>query len=249
MEHCTDIHPETTVRELVGHYPAARRVFEEHGIDYCCGGNKSLSAAAEESETDLNELIGEVAEVIGAPPAPGDERNWYEASLTELASHIVERHHNFLKRELPRLETLIARVTNAHGEHHGEMLESLREVYLSLKGELDAHLQKEELVLFPYVTAAEAFRNGAGDRPPMHCGTVQNPIVQMECEHENAGGALEELRQLTDDYTLPDDACPSFAALYEGLQQLEADLHNHIHLENNILFPRALALERDIEAM
>ena len=152
-------------------------------------------------------------------------------------------HHGYMKAALPRLGSLVPKVLKAHAEHHGNVLRQVQTLFDALNAELSSHLMKEEQVLFPYIVALELhFRDGTA-KPPAPFGSARNPIRQMEREHESAGQALAKLREVTDNYTLPPDACPTFKAMYEELQRMEADLHQHIHLENNILFPRAIELE------
>jgi regulator of cell morphogenesis and NO signaling len=235
----------TTVRELVGRFPQTRLVFERYGIDYCCGGGKCLADAAHESQAALADLVRDLEAVLAASPtaAAPAEKDWYAAPLPELIEHILQVHHVYMKQALPRLRELTRKVLQAHGARHGEMLRRLYDLYAALDTELTTHLRKEEEILFPYIAAAEARRPGSPVGPAACFGSVGNPIRQMEAEHESAGGALAQIRKLTGDYALPDDACPTFRALYEELERMEADLHQHIHLENNILFPRAIAAE------
>jgi len=237
------VHGTTTVRELVGHFPRTRKVFEEFGIDYCCGGGKTLAEAAHASRTDVSALLAAIAEVISAPAAAAEisERDWYSASLHELVDQIINVHHAYMKDALPRIKELVRKVLHAHGAMHGNMLQRVNDLYLALYDELISHLQKEEALLFPCIVAAETHRRDASQWPAACFGPVENPIRQMEHEHENAGHVLVEIRAVTGDYRLPEDACPTFRALYEELVRMEGDLHQHIHLENNILFPRALA--------
>ena len=243
----TAIDPSTTVREIVGQYPRTRPVFEQAGIDYCCGGGCALADAASEQAVALDDLLARLTKAI---ESPHDEaklgRDWSAADPTDLVDHILDKHHTFMKAQLPRLAGLFDKVQRAHGEKHGDELASLRRVFDGLKAEIDEHLMKEEQILFPFIRELAAYEPGRGDKPVSHCGTVQNPIRQMYAEHDNAAHALEKMRELTADYTLPADACPTFAALCDGLQAIETDLHEHIHLENNILFPRAVALEDGI---
>ena len=181
-----------------------------------------------------------------AAPASGPEiaeRDWYTAPLHELVAHILQVHHAYMKEALPRVKELARKVLRAHGTNHGEMLQRVDDLYQALYDELSSHLLKEESVLFPYIVAAEAHRQGASERPAACFGSVGNPIRQMEHEHESAGQALVQIREVTDDFRLPEDACPTYRALYEELARMEGDLHQHIHLENNILFPRAIAAE------
>lgn len=234
-----------TVRDLVGRYPQTRPVFEKHGIDYCCGGAVSLADAAAKHGLKLSALLMELKTALQAAPAKAaaTERDWYAATLSELSANIVAKHHGYMKTALPRLRVLVTTVLNAHGEHHGDVLRPLQELFNALDAELSSHLMKEEQVLFPYLTALESHVREAAPLPQACFGSARHPIQQMEHEHESAGRVLAKLREVTRDYALPADACPTFAALYEELQRMEADLHQHIHLENNILFPRAIALE------
>jgi len=190
-------------------------------------------------------LLVAIEDAIDAPAsAPGvAERDWYTAPLPELVAHILQVHHAYMKGALPKVNELARKVLHAHGAHHGDMLQRVYDLYQALDDELSGHLRKEEAVLFPYIVAAEAHRQGAFESPAACFGSIENPIHQMEHEHESAGQTLMELRKMTGDYRLPEDACPTFRALYEELERMEGDLHQHIHLENNILFPRAIAAE------
>jgi len=222
-----------TVRDLVVQYPELRELLEKLGIDYCCGGRHTLQEAADEKHVDLAKVLDSLNEALAAPAKKGKPRDWSKAGLSELAEYIVARHHAFIKEQMPRLASILGKVVAAHGAKHGKTLWALRDVFAAFKAEIDAHLVKEETVLFPAIHEAAGRAAAAEHLAP--------PIRQMECEHESAGRALARMRELTSDYTLPDDACPTFAALYEGLAAVETDLHEHIHLENNILFPRVLA--------
>ena len=235
----------TTVRELVGRYPQTRKVFEQYGIDYCCGGGQYLADVARQSGLELPALTVALKESLQTEPnqAEPSDRDWYAAPLGELVTHIVEVHHGYMHMALPRLRVLIQKVVNAHGVHHGEMLRQVQQLFGGLDAELTQHLAKEEEILFPYIMALEVHARDGGSRPNACFDSVRSPIGQMEHEHESAGAVLGKLRQVTSDYRLPPDACPTFAAMYEEFQHMEADLHQHIHLENNILFPRATELE------
>ncbi len=237
-----------TVRELVLAQPAARRVLERYGIDYCCGGGQLLDEAIAEAGADRQEVLRAVQEAVEETARPGatQEPDWQGMSMTDMANHIERQHHTFMKRELPRVEELLARVRRAHAENHGPMLGELTRTFTGLRSEIEMHLMKEEQVLFPYLRQLQAYADGRGERPVIHCVTVLNPITQMRHEHEEAGVALARMRELTDDYTVPADGCETFRAAYEALQEMEADLHEHIHLENNILFPRAVELETTV---
>ena len=238
-----DIRPDMTVGELVVHFPQMRLRLEKMGVDYCCGGKRSLSAAAKQAGVEWPVLLAALKETGISDQKISAHTDWNSVSLSVLVDHIVNTHHAFLKEQLPRLDQLGARVEKAHAAEHGNMLSHLRQVYGALRAELEPHLMKEEQILFPAITGIDAFMTGTGTRPVVHCGSVAHPIRQMEHEHDSAGNALADLRQTTANYQLPPDACQSFAALYDGLQALEADLHEHIHLENNILFPKSIEQE------
>jgi regulator of cell morphogenesis and NO signaling len=241
------VNGKTTVGELAANYPQTRKILEKWGIDYCCGGKLDLKTAAQEKLVNLDMILAELTDAIEKPvPKESQERNWTQAALTELADHIEEKHHTFMKEQLPRLSMLLAKVKKTHGEKHGEVLAELEDVYISLREEIEMHLMKEEKILFPYIRQIEGYAKGTGPQPQMHCGSVANPISQMELEHDSAGHALERMRELTNNYAMPQDGCNTFAELYEGLAAMEADLHEHIHLENNILFPKAVELENSI---
>jgi regulator of cell morphogenesis and NO signaling len=237
----------TTVRELVGRYPQTRKTFEKYGIDYCCGGGRCLAEVAQERRAALTDLVRDIEAALAETSTKSAtvEKDRYVAPLHELSDHILQVHHTYMHEALPRIKELVRKVLNAHGTHHGAMLRQVSELYDALDAELTSHLRKEEEVLFPYIVAAEGHHQGGPEEPSACFGSVGNPIRQMEAEHESAGEALAQIRKVTGGYALPDDACPSFRALYEELERMEADLHQHIHLENNILFPRAIAAETD----
>lgn len=229
-----------TVGEIAAGNPAAVRVFEKLNIDYCCGGKRPLAEVCREKGLAADQLATEL-ERAAAPP---ENRDWSAASLTELADYIVSKHHSYLRQELPALSVRLAKVVEAHGASHGDSLHPLSYTFEGLESELVSHMMKEEMILFPLIRRMEEAERKGGGLPPAHCGSIRNPITVMEYEHDSAATALREMRRLTGDYAAPADACATYHALLNGLQALEADLHVHIHLENNILFPKALAAER-----
>jgi regulator of cell morphogenesis and NO signaling len=243
----TKIDKSITVGDLVVRYPQLRQTLEKLGIDYCCGGKRPLAAAAGEAGLQWDAVDAALTEALAAHPE-SEATDWNSASLSELTDHILDKHHVFTKEQLVRLDGLLQKVQRAHGEKHGEQLDQLRRLFDGLDAELSAHLLKEEQILFPAIKGIDAFVSGTGPRPVVHCGTIENPIRQMMLEHDHAGVVLADIRRLTGNYRLPADACQTFAALYEGLQALEADLHEHIHLENNILFPKSAEQEATMSA-
>lgn len=231
-----------TVRELAVTIPGATRIFEQLGIDYCCGGNHLLADACKKSNVAVEEVIVRLEAAERAVNSGDTPRDWQTESLTSLSAYIIDTHHFFTKQELARLETLLDKVCSRHGENHPE-LPALQGVFQQLKQDLIPHMLKEEQVLFPYIARMEEALGQQRPVPPPFFITVQNPVRMMMSEHDTAGDLLSEMRRVTGNYTLPPDACISYQSLYQGLGELEADLHQHIHLENNILFPRALQME------
>lgn len=235
--------PDQTVAEIVLRHPLLRPRLEQLGIDYCCGGKKTLLEAVKHAGLDLETVLTVLTNALAHSKAAASETDWTTASLTDLATHILDTHHLFTKAQLPRIDLLLAKVQKAHRASHGPLLDAVRSAFDPLRAELEAHLMKEEQILFPAIIAIDGFLSGRNEKPVVHCGSVAHPIRQMEHEHDGAGEILAKMRRLTHNYQLPEDACETFKALYEALAALEADLHEHIHLENNILFPGSIAQE------
>lgn len=236
---------ETTVRELVGRYSRTRPVFEEHGIDYCCGGTQTLAEASRKHGLDLEELVVALERALHTAPGTSNQSNkdWYAVPLNELVEHIVSVHHSFLRKEFPRLKSLEEKVLRAHGESHGNLLHRVHNLLAALDAELTEHLVHEEKVVFPQLLAAAHRVRDSQVKQAAAAGEVRSLIDRLEREHAKAGALLDQLRDTTSNYNLPEDACPTFKALYDGLQKVESDLHEHIHLENNVLFARVLKPE------
>ena len=229
-----------SVGELVAEKPSRSRVFEGFKIDYCCGGERKLGDACERAGVSADDVVAAIAE--SDRNGNGDAaRDWSKSPLGELIDHILNAHHAYLRRELPRLSEMAAKVARAHGERFPWVLEC-KQVLSELRDELDSHMMKEEQMLFPMIRQIEE----ADTAPSLHCGTLENPITVMEHEHDNAGNALRRLRELTKGFSPPPDACNTFRAWLDGLSELEADLHEHIHEENNILFPKAQRRESEL---
>ena len=230
------IAPETTVADIATSSPATIRIFQEHQIDYCCGGRIPLEQACAARglsvDTLLHELQAAVAPVSGEPV-------WANETLTALVRHIQARYHEPLRRELPRLEAMLDKVVSRHGDHLPETLLPLQRAFKQLQVELLVHMAKEDRVLFPFIVRLEAGEDVAVEDAFQW---IQSPIAAMEADHDEAGRALAFIRDVTGSFAPPEWACPTFRGLYYGLSQLEADMHVHVHLENNILFPRAARL-------
>ena len=231
-----------TVREVAVELPGATRIFEKLGIDYCCGGGKALEEACLAAGVSANKVIALLEEAGDTAVNTAEARDWNAAPLSDLVAHIVTKHHGFTREELTRLSDLLAKVCSVHGENHPE-LRRLQTIFQGLRSELTGHMSREEQVLFPYIENLEvAVMRGEPVPTPFFC-TVRNPIRMMMQEHDDAGQALRGLREVSSSYRVPADGCISFRTLYQALEEFEKDLHQHIHLENNILFPRAAELE------
>lgn len=226
-----------TVGSIVRDHPAVSRLFEQVKVDYCCGGQKTLDEACRQRGIDPQSFLAQLEDYVALETAP--EVNLTDLTLTELADHIERIHHAYLHEELPRLEKMVTKVAAVHGNKEPRLAQT-RDIFLALSAELAAHLLKEEQVLFPLIRQLES----SEALPVFHCGSVANPISRMGVEHDEAGVALAQLRQLTDDFTPPEWACNTYRALLDALATFEEDMHQHIHKENNVLFPQAILLER-----
>ena len=230
-----------TVRDIAASSLAAVKVFERHGIDYCCGGKRPLAEVCRERGLELEAVQGELDAALADSRQPAQD--WNAAPLGELIEHIVGTHHEYLRRELGPISERLEKVYRVYNQRYGPTLIGLPGAYASLRAELETHIRKEEMILFPAITEYEAALGAGRPLPPTPFGTVSNPIHMMEVEHQSAGEVLASIRRITQDFAVPDYACVTYRALMSGLEELERDLQLHIHLENNILFPRAQELE------
>jgi len=228
-----------TVGELVAERISRSRVFEKYGIDYCCGGDTPFAEACAAGGADPAAVAAELSEAEGVQLA--GETDYKSIPLSRLCDEIEATHHAYMKRELPRLSDLLDKTQKAHGENHPELAEVCR-VFRGLRMEIEAHLMKEERILFPMIRQIEV----AAEMPRFHCGSMSGPVSVMEMEHDSAGEALRRMSELTGGYEAPADACNTYRAALDGLREMEGDLHLHIHKENNILFPRALMAEQEL---
>jgi regulator of cell morphogenesis and NO signaling len=234
---------EKTVRKLAVENPAATRIFEKLGIDYCCGGNRPLQEVCAKANLSLDQVLDSL-EMAAQDARPSRQvSDWSAEPLGELIAHIKNTHHKYTREEIARLRPLLQKVCSVHGKNHPELLR-ISEAFEGLAQELTMHMMKEEMVLFPFIERMEEATLENAPVVPAPFGTVRNPIAMMEHEHDSAGVALRTMREASSGYQFPDDACISYQTLYRALTDFEADLHQHIHLENNILFPRATAMEK-----
>lgn len=231
------IDPQTSVGELVRESPSRARVFESLEIDYCCGGKLPLAEACNKRDIKPMQVVEQLVECDAQSDAE-ESIDAHAMTLSALADHIEDTHHAYLREELPRLDTLTEKVSRVHGGKEPRLLK-VREAFLALRAELEPHMVKEEQILFPMVRQLEASAN-CSDFP---CGGIANPIRQMEHEHDQAGQALATFREATDGFVPPEWACNTYRAMLDSLERLEKDMHQHIHKENNVLFPKALQIE------
>lgn len=231
---------ETKMRDIALANRAARQVLEDAGLDYCCSGSKSLHESCLHASVSSEEILNRLREnANGTGP---EDLNWMAAPLCELTRHIREKHHQDVREAIPRTPALSDKVTARHGKNHTE-LEGIGKLFAEVGREMIMHMQKEEQILFPYIDSLERAVNAHGSVEPPFFQTIKNPIHAMMQEHYAAGDLVRQIRVLSSEYTPLGDACTSFKALYEVLREFEADLHQHVHLENNVLFPRAVELE------
>ena len=228
------------VKDVVTENFHAAELFEKLGIDFCCNGNRPLNVALEEKQISEIKFIEELSKVNQS--VSSDTQRYAEWDLNFLIQYIVNNHHAYVKSAIPEITAHLQKVYNAHVEKHPYIAE-VQNTFALVAEEMINHMMKEERILFPivkYLTESQKFK----EKPKTGgFGTIKNPIRQMEAEHVSAGGAMEKIRALTNNYSLPEDACTTFQVTYKELDEFERDLHKHVHLENNILFPRVIELE------
>ena len=232
-----------TVAELVSENINYAHVFKKHGIDFCCGGGISLEKACDKHQVKTDELIEELTNSDSSLRS----YNYKDWDLSFLAQHIENVHHRYVEESIPIIKQYAEKVAKVHGNANPE-LHQIRDLFTEVANELTQHLKKEELILFPFISKMEKASKMNENISRPHFGTVGNPITMMKDEHETAGDILKEIKQLSNDYNAPEHACNTYLALYHKLEEFENDLHLHIHLENNILFPKALEMEKQMFA-
>ncbi len=233
------------VAEIVLANPKAMDVFSKFGIDFCCGGKLSLEVACKKRHIELSDVEQALLESAIAPVGDVPQENPLDWELDRLVDHIVATHHRFVQEATPEILRLLEKVSQRHGPEHPELHE-IHSIFQAVAGELAMHMRKEELILFPAIKRLAAVKREEATYQTPPFGTVANPIHMMEMEHESAGGGLDQIRSLTCDFKLPEGACMSYWQVYQLLDAFEKDLHVHVHLENNILFPKAIQLESEI---
>ena len=231
---------DTTIRDIVADDYRAAAIFARYGIDFCCGGGRSLAEACAAKQLSPTGLIDELSAAL-ATPGTGTPR-FNDWDLGALISYIQANHHAYVREAIPTLLTHTRKVAAVHGESHPEMIE-VAAIFNQVAEEMDSHMAKEDHILFPFIQALETAEQEGRTPPPAPFGTVANPIRMMEAEHDFAGGAMARIRELTGGWIPPGDACTTYRVCLQELDAFERDLHQHVHLENNLLFPKAERLE------
>lgn len=228
-----------TLGEIAAKDLRKAQIFKKYGLDFCCGGKKTVKEACREKGLDATKIEQELQQASKIPDSRSLPYN--EWSLDFLADYIVNTHHSYVRKNLPDIRTYAEKVMKVHGSRHPELL-PVHNLVETVYAELSAHVVKEETIVFPYIKELVMGKNNTP--PNTHFGSIQDPISLMEMDHETVGKNLADIRTLTNNYSLPDDACATYSLLYRMLDEFEEDLHLHVHLENNILFPKALKLEK-----
>ncbi|MGV3641659.1 MAG: iron-sulfur cluster repair di-iron protein [Adhaeribacter sp.] len=241
----TKLSPEggETIGELVARDYRKAEVFKKYGVDFCCGGKKTVARACAEKGLDPA-LVEKELNALSDNPAARSQ-NFDAWDLGFLADYIENTHHTYVREAIPALSEYTSKIARVHGERHPELLEIARH-FAAVAAELNAHMPKEERILFPYIRQLNQAAKTGTFLPRPAFGSIQNPINMMEMEHEAAGSSMEAIRQLSQQYTVPADGCTTYRLAFAKLQEFEADLFQHIHLENNLLFPKAVKLEQQV---
>ena len=231
-----------TVADMVTENIQTAHIFKKYGIDFCCGGGISIEKACQKANVDYELLAADLLNVENKITRATDYNSW---QLDFLADHIVNVHHSYVEENIPLLLQYSERVAKVHGHHYTELLE-IKDLVREVAGELSAHLKKEELILFPFIKKMVNAKTEGKELATPNFGTVDNPIKMMEAEHEDAGELFRQIALLSNNYTPPQGACNTYRAFFAKLEEFEQDLHQHVHLENNILFPKSLKLEKEL---
>jgi regulator of cell morphogenesis and NO signaling len=230
-----------TLAEIVTKDHRTASLFEKYHLDFCCKGKRTLNQACSDQNISTEELIKELTYVKSVHHVNDESQKFDSLSLTELAEYIVAAHHTYVKREMPPLLTYLQKITSKHGERHPELYK-ITALFTALKEEMEMHMQKEELILFPRIKETEKYATMQDGHLQFNLTYLRSPISVMEQEHDHAGSIMAEIRDLSNNYTPPADACTTYKLAYSTLEAFEKDLHQHVHLENNILFPKAISL-------
>lgn len=229
-----------TIKEIVTQNFKTAAVFEKYSLDFCCKGGVTIADACKEKQINPATVIADLEQLTDAADSISQRFNEWNAEF--LATYIVENHHSYVRQAIPALVAHTQKIASVHGGRHPE-LKQVAAIFTDVANDMISHMHKEEMILFPYVVALYRSSQDKAPVPRAPFGTAKNPIAMMEQEHESAGSMMYEIRELTNNYAIPDDACTTYRVALQELKEFERDLHQHVHLENNILFPKAVALE------
>lgn len=236
-----NITEESIIGKLVAQDYRTASVFRNHGIDFCCNGNRTIADACEKKKIESHVLIGKLQQAMQQNNSTAADHNSWPLDL--LADYIEKKHHRFVEQKTQEIQPFLSKIVKVHGNLHPELSE-VEQLFIGSAGELAMHMKKEELVLFPFIRKMVSAQSVGGILHRPSFGTVQNPIAIMHHEHDSEGERFRRISELTQNYTPPADACHTYRVTLALLREFEEDLHLHIHLENNILFPKAVELEK-----
>ena len=237
------INNQSNIGKIVAENYKAASVFKQYGIDFCCNGNRTIESACRKKQIDEEQLLAELQEVIAHKG--GGEIDFKSFPLDLLADYIEKTHHRYVEKKIIEITPYLNRIVQVHGEHHPELM-VVEQLFQQSAGELTAHMKKEELVLFPYIRRLVQSQLAGSSTTERPLGTIAEVVARMEQEHEAEGERFRTISELTDNYNPPADACNTYRVTFSLLREFEEDLHRHIHLENNILFPSAIELEKTL---
>ncbi|WP_019537900.1 iron-sulfur cluster repair di-iron protein [Proteiniphilum acetatigenes] len=241
-----DINSQSIVGKIVAENYKAASVFKKYNIDFCCSGNRTIADACSKKQIDEKRLLDELSEVINKKEAGDIDVKAFPPDL--LADYIEKTHHRYVEKKIPEITPFLRKVVSVHSGNHPELTE-VEQLFFDSTRDLSAHLKKEELMLFPYIRLLVKAQLTNGKRPQTGLGSAATYIEQMEHEHSAEGERFRRISELTDNYTPPEDACNTYRVTLSLLKEFEEDLHRHIHLENNILFPKSIELEQELERL
>jgi regulator of cell morphogenesis and NO signaling len=233
-----------SLAQIVTDNHKAASVFEKYHLDFCCKGKRSLEQACADQQLPVNDISNELEEVFIEPAET--EVDFDKITLTQLTEYIVQTHHDFVKKELPQIYAYLQKVSSKHGDRHPELIK-IFQLFAAVKEEMEGHMKKEELILFPRIKELEKYLQQESGQLKLNISYLQSPITVMEQEHDHAGSLLHEIKILSNNYTPPADACTTYRLSFAAVQAFELDLHRHVHLENYILFPKAILMFKNLQ--
>ena len=236
---------EKTIGEFVADDYRTAQVFKKYNIDFCCKGNRTISEVSSKKNVDTETIISEINAIITSDSKESsDFKSW---PIDLLADYIEKRHHRYVEEKTPTIQAFLEKLCKVHGDKHPELFE-ITKIFNESAGDLAAHMKKEELILFPFIHKMVKAKGAGQELSTPHFGTVANPIDMMKHEHTAEGTRFEKIAELANNYIAPPDGCTTYNVTFAMLRDFEADLHLHIHLENNILFPKAVSLEKELNS-